>query len=123
MRIRKILFLGLLFIAMNSGFAQNQVLHFDGVNDMVNLGGDAGNGIRSIELWFKPDSSIHPNNPERITLLTRNSDDQSGEFGIYIGYDFLGEQGRVTFTRQIDSDFYYIYYFIHGLFVIYLKAF
>lgn len=109
MRIRKILFLGLLCIAMNSGFSQNPVLHFDGVNDMVNLGGDAGNGIRSIELWFKSDSSIYPNNPERITLLTRNSDNQSGEFGIYIGYNFLGEQGRVTFTRQIDSVFYYIY--------------
>lgn len=76
---------------------------------MVNLGTDAGDGIRSIELWFRSYEEILPNNSKRITLLTRNSDDQIGEFGIFIGYGCLGEQGRVTFTRQVGSTFYYVY--------------
>lgn len=109
MRIREFFFMSLLFTAMNSGMAQNQVLHFDGINDMVNLGGDVGNSVRSIELWFKPAYDIYSWNNERITLVTRNADDQDGEFGIYIGHDFLGEQGRITFTRQIDTIFHYIY--------------
>ena len=76
---------------------------------MVNLGADAGDDIRSIELWFRSYEEILPNNSKRITLLTRNSDDQIGEFGIFIGYGCLGEQGRVTFTRQVGSTFYYVY--------------
>jgi len=107
---RTILFIALVILVGNQySTAQNQVTHFDGTNDMINLGGDAGNEIRSIELWFKPANDIFSNNYERITLVTRNTDDQNGEFGIYIGYGFPGEQGRVTFTRQVDSIFYYIY--------------
>ncbi len=109
MRIRELFFLSLLFLTMNSGMAQNHLLHFDGMNDYVNLGSDAGDGIRSIELWFRSDIEIGPDNMERYTMTTRNSDGQHGEFGIFIGYDFMGEQGRVTFTRQVGSEFYYVY--------------
>lgn len=109
MRIREIIFLCLLLVTINAGMAQNSGLHFDGVNDRVNLGGDAGDGVRSIELWFRLTNEVLPTNSNRITLVTRNSDNQMGEFGIYIGYAFLGERGRVTFTRQVGSSFYYIY--------------
>ena len=107
---KSILLLGIIFsICLSNVISQNYVVGFDGENDMVNLGTDAGDGIRSIELWFRSYEEILPNNSKRITLLTRNSDDQIGEFGIYIGYAFLGERGRVTFTRQVGSAFYYIY--------------
>jgi len=102
-------FLCIFFISINICSAQNHVLHFDGNNDYVNLGDNAGDNIRSIELWFRLDNEVLSNNSERITLLTRNAEDQVGEFGIYIGYAFLGEQGRITFTRQVGSTFYYIY--------------
>lgn len=96
-------------MGIQNAVTQNYVLHFDGINDLVNLGGEVGNEVRSIELWFKPAHDILPDNEHRITLVTRNTNDQIGEFGIYIGFDFLGEQGRVTFTRQTGNTFYYIY--------------
>jgi len=44
---RTILFIALVILVGNQySTAQNQVTHFDGTNDMINLGGDAGNEIK-----------------------------------------------------------------------------
>lgn len=107
--MKHIIITGLFLLVFCIVNGQNYALTFDGQNDYVNLGSNAGSDIRSIELWFNPYHDIPSTNPDRKALVMRNSDLGGDEFGIYIGHDFLGEQGRITFTREIDSVFHYVY--------------
>ncbi len=43
-----------------SAYSQS-VISFDGVNDYINLGSNAGNNVRSVEFWFKLDNRITSN--------------------------------------------------------------
>lgn len=49
-------------------------LFFDGIDDYVNLGSEAGNGLRSVELWFKPEQEINPQLNDFKTLVAREID-------------------------------------------------
>lgn len=62
-------------------FAQNPVLEFDGIDDYVNLGTSAGNGVRTIELWFSPEQDINSSLQEFATLIGKEQSVQNlGEF-------------------------------------------
>ena len=72
------------FLAISSiSFAQQPVLNFDGTNDHVNLGNNVGNGLRTIEMWFMPNSTIDATNNSVQTLIAREfSIDNTNEFNL-----------------------------------------
>lgn len=96
----------LLFLSTHFLFAQKPssgVLQFDGINDYVDIGNSAGNGLRTIEMWFKPDINYNNTMSQIAALLVRNDNFQFGEFGLYIGSTaFPGREGRLVFQR-IDN--------------------
>ena len=65
------LFFGLLCISFSVSNAQTPVLSFDGIDDYVDLGSTAGNGFRTIEMWFKPASVIDSTLSDFATLAAR----------------------------------------------------
>jgi hypothetical protein len=86
----------LLTIALQQPLAaQNFSIRLDGVNDMVNLGGTVGNGVRTIEMWFQPQMTINNSLPTIATLIARNTDlvPTADEWGIY----FRASSGRLVF--------------------------
>lgn len=87
-------------------FCQAQhALNFDGTTSYVDLGTAAGNNLRSIELWFKPDTTYDSLMTETAALVVRNDPDQSGEFGLYIGASsWVGREGRVVFYLRNSGD-------------------
>lgn len=62
----------LLFFSLQLS-AQNTALEFDGNGDYVDLGNEAGNGLRTAELWFKLDTSINSTLTDFVTLVARNN--------------------------------------------------
>jgi hypothetical protein len=84
--------------------AQQYVLNFDGTNDYVDLGSDAGDGLRTIELWFKPDVTYNSTLAQPVSLLVRNDATQNQEFGLYIGpSSWAGREGRLVFSRRVNG--------------------
>ncbi len=75
----------------------NYVMHYNGPNTNDNIGTSAGNGVRSIEFWFKPDVTMDVNTTSPgWGLITRNDNFQTSEYGVYIrgtdwnGYGYIG---------------------------------
>lgn len=85
-----------------SVFAQNSVMNFDGVNDYVDLGSTVGTGIRTIEMWFKPNVAINSNVNNFKALIARdNSTSNANEFNISFFPSFAtpsSEAGSIRFT-------------------------
>ncbi|MBL4709449.1 MAG: T9SS type A sorting domain-containing protein [Flavobacteriales bacterium] len=80
--------------------AQNRVLSFNGTNDYLNLGSNAGNNIRTIELWFKPNQVINSNLSDFITLVQRETSLSSFapfEFGLHFS-SLPGSKGKIRFS-------------------------
>ena len=89
--------------------AQNYVLKFDGVDDFVNMGTDAADGLRSVEFWFKPETTINNTlaNPE--ALVYRADAVNQGNFGFYFGpTGWTGQQGKLVFQNKIGTTNTYI---------------
>lgn len=86
-----------MFIA-NATHAQN-ALHFDGVNDYVDLGDSVGDSIRTIELWFKPDSLIDSNLADFQGLVIRNTTgcNNCNIFGLTFQPESLANSGTLRF--------------------------
>lgn len=77
-------------------------LDFDGVDDYVSLGNSLGEDIKTIELWFKPDSTIDETNSEFISLFVRNDDFQQNEIQMYFSKTGL-KPGRIIFGTHSAS--------------------
>ncbi len=56
--MKKLLSIVIAMVAALFSYSQS-VISFDGVNDYINLGSNAGNNVRSIEFWFKLDNQIN----------------------------------------------------------------
>jgi hypothetical protein len=54
-----------------SSLCRANALHFDGIDDYVDLGQKAGDGLRTIEMWFKLDDPIDNTLAEFSTLIAR----------------------------------------------------
>lgn len=104
----------LLWIGINpsSLHAQPSVASFDGVDDFVNLGAKAGNGIRTIELWFKLDQPITPNLETPVALVCRNTVDNTNadEFNLaFYPYDWPGAGALAFNVAKSLSEVYRVY--------------
>ena len=79
--------------------AQNSVISFDGIDDYVDLGTDAGDGIRTIELWFKLANPIDDQLNDYVTLVGRevNGTDNLGEFSIRFQKFNTQDPGKLRF--------------------------
>ena len=81
--------------------------YFDGTDDYIDLGTQAGDSVRSISLWFSPDESITSNITRNRTLIYRNNQMSGGpgrdEFGIFFS-KWTSPAGRLEFTRYLNTD-------------------
>lgn len=82
--------------------AQDYSMDFDGVNDYVNVGSSVGNGVRSIELSFKPDVTINGSSSDYIALLVRNDATQAHEYGFYFS-NLTGHVGQLVFFVRYNG--------------------
>lgn len=100
-------------LASTFSFAQQPVLNFDGVNDYVALDDVVGDGLRTIELWFKPENDINNTNSNYQTLVARefsgtNIEDFNLAFhpGGYLVFN-IDENGVGSgFNIQSDANFW-----------------
>ncbi len=83
------------------------VLSFDGIDDYLDLGDSVGNGVRTIELWFKPTEQIDSSLNDFIGLLVREtSGNNIDEFGLEFQPSFQPNPGhlRWNITEIIGSE-------------------
>lgn len=80
----------------------NYTLAFDGSGDHINVGTLVGTGIRSIEFWFNPATTIDPSSlVGGRSLIIRNDEQQGNEFGIYIrGQEWPTGRGALHFFMR-----------------------
>ena len=94
--------LAITLFSFTTVFAQNQVMDFDGVNDYVDLGSSVGDGVRTIEMWFKPSSTINSSVNNFKTLVGRdNTVSNANEFNISFFPSFATPAlaaGKLRFT-------------------------
>lgn len=86
--MKKYLFITIWIISMcclvSPTKGQSYVLDFDGIDDYIDIGADVGNGIRTIELWFKPGVVIDSSLQVFSSLVVRDDDDfnNDDEYGV-----------------------------------------
>ncbi|MCB9232977.1 MAG: T9SS type A sorting domain-containing protein [Bacteroidia bacterium] len=100
-----------LFFIAQTAFSQatNFAIQFDGQNDYVDLGNFSGNGMRSVEFWFKMTNDFTDQEVERQTFIYRNDNQQLEEWGVYLGKSSLSaEAGRLVFVREVTGSFYQV---------------
>lgn len=111
---RKSTFLLLFFLMVcgRSFACGNQVLNFNGVSNYVDLGTSLGNGIRSIEFWFRPEEAIDSSvSAPGISFIIRNDASEYHEYGIYIrgtNWTGYGGIGRLCFFVRYSGVFHEI---------------
>lgn len=95
--------LGLFALLLTSitNFAQTPVLSFNGAGDMVNLGGNAGDNIRTFEMWFSPTNDITDGTATTQTLIARETEPTNTreEFDLY----FWNGSGNLQFLYREDA--------------------
>lgn len=106
--------LALIILSTSQINAQNRVMSFDGVNDYIDLGSTVGGGIRTIEMWFKPNVSINPNNNNFKTLVSRDNTtiSNANEFNISFVPSSIGSSvaGKLRFgVYDNNSSLYAVY--------------
>ncbi|MCK4578790.1 MAG: fibronectin type III domain-containing protein, partial [Candidatus Marinimicrobia bacterium] len=80
---------------------------FDGVDDYIDIGPYAGNGVRSISVWFTPTTTIDSSSiVYSQSLIRRNTLGESGEFGIVLTNAPAVGLGSIHFSRRIDAQDY-----------------
>ncbi len=101
---RQITLIGSLCLLFFFGYGQPHSLYFSGESEMLQIDASAGNGIRTIQLWFKPDRNYDETNGIPATIFYRDASDQRGEFGLYIGpSSWVGQEGKLVFSRNMDT--------------------
>lgn len=61
-------------------------IHFDGVDDYVDLGSTVATGTRTFEMWFKPSTTINSSLINYKSLLSRNTTSTSNANGLYLAF-------------------------------------
>lgn len=97
--------LNLVCLAMTTAYSQNNCLHLNGSGDHVNLGQYVANDVRTIELWFNPETMLDANMTDPSSLAIRNTGlGENGEFGLFIGPStWLGEEGRAVLYHNVNG--------------------
>lgn len=97
------LFLFFILFLLETSSAQtlrpNPILTFDGINDYVDLGPSVGNGIRTIEFWFRPKNLMNSSTiTEQTALVVRNNGLtlNEHEFTVY----FSPVNGKINFDLE-----------------------
>ena len=92
--------------------ALNSVNNYSaGINNVskIIIGGSVGNGVRSIECWFKLDQAINGSLASTKTLIYRNSTSGNQDFGLYFGaHNWSGRNGRLVFNRSGGNSLNYV---------------
>ena len=109
--MKKILLLALSFSLITIVNSQNPVLTFDGTDDYIDLGIDAGNGIRTIEMWFKLDETIDPQLNDFVTLAAReiNGMNNINEFAFSFQPSNVLNPGKLRFDIDGTQPFKSVY--------------
>lgn len=107
-----ILIVNLLFCCITQA-QTNYVINYNGSGNSINIGTSAGNGVRSIEFWFKPTVTINSTTPMAgYTFVERNDGSQLYEYGIYVrGSDWngFGNEGHIAFFVRYSGTLHEIY--------------
>lgn len=96
-------------LAQGSG----NTLSFNGIDESINIGNDVANECRTIEMWFKPSSTITSTNSTPVSLLVRDFDNgnaaSTDEFALCFSPVAWGNGGQLLFLRRIGSDNHIIF--------------
>ncbi|MGB0869230.1 MAG: LamG domain-containing protein [Flavobacteriales bacterium] len=83
-------------------------------NSSLDLGSEAINNVRSIEMWFKPETDINSStlpwaNPQSLMVRDFNNGDgnSTNEFGLC--FDAWNNAGKISFSRRIGSSIHSIF--------------
>lgn len=100
-----LLFYLLTCMSLSTSFAQTYILRFDGIDDYVNLGTEAVNGVRSIELWFNPALDIDTTLDEPMTLIARDNLGSVNikEFGLSFAPEYWNNSGCILFHYTLTT--------------------
>src|SRR5690606_19497670 len=92
------------FISLNVS-AQSPVLAFDGIDDYVDLGPDAGTGARTVALWFNFDNSVDSTLSHQIIFVgTEVPDPNVDEWHAGIGQTgTVNPAGAIRFSYVISN--------------------
>lgn len=102
-KLKTLLTLGLIavFIITSKSIAQTPVIALDGVDDYVDLGTEAGNNLRTIELWFKPAVEINPDLTSLTPLIMRfTNPDNIDNFSLSFQPSSLPNSGSLRFNLE-----------------------
>jgi hypothetical protein len=77
--------------------SQPSVLSFDGLNDFVDLGAAVGQGLRTMEMWFKLNEDYDYNSPDNQALLVRDNLSQVDEIQFEFQASSDAQPGRLGF--------------------------
>lgn len=95
-----------------NGIGSGNSLEFNGVSDFINIGDSVANGVRTIEMWVKPDTNIFPNLADAKSFIVRDYATGNGqsinEFGLYFAPALWGTGGKIQFYRRVGSTNYRI---------------
>ncbi|HEX7414114.1 MAG TPA: LamG-like jellyroll fold domain-containing protein [Bacteroidia bacterium] len=85
----------------------NYVINYNGSSNYINVGATVGNGVRSIEFWFKPSVTINSSTSiPGYSFIERNDGGQTHEYGAYIkGSDWSsnGNVGHLAFFARYSG--------------------
>ncbi len=89
----------------------NNVVSFDGVDDYIDLGGEVGNGLRTIEMWFNLEEDIDTQLDDFSTLAAREISgiDHTNEFTLSFQPSFVANAGTLRFDIHGTQPFRSVY--------------
>jgi hypothetical protein len=92
-------------MSLSTSFAQTYILRFDGIDDYVNLGTEAVDGVRSIEMWFNPALDIDTTLDEPMTLIARDNLGSMNvkEFGLSFVPEYWNNSGCILFHYTLTT--------------------
>ncbi len=95
------------------GQGSENTLTFNGTNEGIDLGDQVFSNCRTIEMWFKPHTTIDATLIEVQTLIARDYNSASGlninEVALCFNRSSWGNGGRLAFYRRDSLDLSYIF--------------
>lgn len=91
------------------------VLSYDGINQYINLGSQVSDNCRTLEFWFKPNTTITTTVPDATALVIRdylNGDNlNTNEFGFYFTPASWNstQAGKLTWYRRVGTTLHVTY--------------
>lgn len=99
----------LLIFTSSCFYAQNSVLSFSGSNEYFYADSDAGNGVRTVELWFKPAKDYDSTLMEYVGLVCREGGPGQNVHEFFIGFEpgHMTHPGHLRFSYFVSGTEYY----------------